>query len=322
MKLRIPFLLALVLPLAITAVASAVIIDSGIGTGNTTAPSPDPGWSNVGICNFLSCVYLGNGWVLTANHVGAGDAYFGGVQYPWVTGTDVRLHNPDNSLADLRMFTIYPPYPPLPSLAIRSTTPGNNAALTLIGNGRNRGSATTWNPCVGGSYDGYQWGPAATMRWGTNRREIAQQFSVFFGTWVFGTEFDENGPGHTTHEAQGATGDSGGAAFALNGTTYELAGILIGIGTLGFGANGQCPEENQPAETALYGNATYAADLSIYHDEIVETMPEPDGGLFAGAVLLAMLSRRITAFGLIRPTAGTRRACRGTGCAASSPPRA
>lgn len=35
--------------LALAASASAVIIDSGDGTGNTTAPVPDdPGWSNVG----------------------------------------------------------------------------------------------------------------------------------------------------------------------------------------------------------------------------------------------------------------------------------
>ena len=52
-------LLALVLPLAIAAAAPAVIIDSGDGTGNTTAPVPDPGWRNVGNCHGLTGVYLG-----------------------------------------------------------------------------------------------------------------------------------------------------------------------------------------------------------------------------------------------------------------------
>jgi len=48
----------------------------------------------------------------------------------------------------------------------------------------------------------------------------------------------------------------------------------------------------QPAETALYENYTFAADLSVYHDEIVATLPEPAGGLWAGAALLAALARR------------------------------
>jgi hypothetical protein len=42
--LRLLFLPALLLPAA----AAAVLIDSGDGTGNTTAPSPDPGWDHVG----------------------------------------------------------------------------------------------------------------------------------------------------------------------------------------------------------------------------------------------------------------------------------
>lgn len=300
MKLRLPFLLALGLPLAIAAAAPAVIIDSGSGTGNTSAPSPDPGWSNVGSCNGLTCVYLGDGWVLTANHVGAGDAYFGNVLYPWVIGSDVRLRNPDNSYADLLLFQIEPPYPPLPDLSIASVTACSDSThpLYLIGNGRNRGDPYPAGP---GPKQGYYWGPGAAKRWGTNLAEISPYFEGAFGTHVFGTGFDKSGSGHTTHEAQGATGDSGGATFAWNGTSYELAGILIGIGTF----------LNQPAETSLYGNETYAADLSIYRDEIVETMPEPVGGLWAGAALVAALS-----------SAGTRRACRGTGCAASSPPRA
>ena len=124
MKLRLPFLLALGLPLAIAAAAPAVIIDSGDGTGNTSAPSPDPGWSHVGSCNGLSCVYLGDGWVLTANHVGAGDAYLRERVCirgcPAATsGSAIRT----TSLADLVMFRLEPPYPPLPDLPIASAAP-------------------------------------------------------------------------------------------------------------------------------------------------------------------------------------------------------
>ncbi len=315
MKLRVPFLLALGLPLAIAAAAPAVIMDAVNGAGNIGAPSSDPGWSYVGSCNGLSCVYLGDGWVLTANHVGPGDAYFENVLYPWVIGSDVRLSNPDNSYADLLMFRIEPPYPPLPDVPIASVTASSDSQhpLYLIGNGRNRGDETSWDPYPGpppSSIGGYDWGAGAAKRWGTNQVEIAPYFESYFATWVFGTDFDELGGS----ESQAAVGDSGGAAFAWNGTSYELAGILIGIGTYVFPTN---PPTDPPtyiyqrAETALYGNATYAADLSVYRDEIVATMPEPVGGLWTGAALLAILA-----------SAGTRRACRGTGCAASSPPRA
>jgi hypothetical protein len=288
MKLRAPFLFALGLSLALAAPAPAVIIDSGNGTGNVTAPSPDPGWGNVGSCNGLSCVYLGDGWVLTANHVGAGNGVFGGITYPWVPGSDLQLHNPNNSLADLRMFEIYPPYPPLPALTISSIAPLAGTSLILIGNGRDRGAATSWDPDPGpppSSIDGYFWALTGSKRWGTNTVQLVPELPVFesdLGTQLFATVFDQSGTNHTTHESQAAVGDSGGAAFAWNGSSYELAGILIAISTF----------QNQPAETALYGNYTLPADLSVYRNEIVATMPEPAGGLWIGLALVAALARR------------------------------
>ena len=52
--------------------AAAVLIDSGDGTGNTTAPADDPGFIHIGKRSQFSAVYVGNGWVLTANHTGVG----------------------------------------------------------------------------------------------------------------------------------------------------------------------------------------------------------------------------------------------------------
>ena len=45
--------------------ASAVIIDSADGTGNTTAPIDDPGFANVGKRGSLTGIYVGYGWILT-----------------------------------------------------------------------------------------------------------------------------------------------------------------------------------------------------------------------------------------------------------------
>jgi hypothetical protein len=201
------------------------------------------------------------------------------------------------------MFLIHFPHPPLPDVSIASATPALGTSLVMIGGGRNRGAATSYDCGPGPPRQGFYWGAGSAKRWGTNYVEDvdADAHEPYFGTQLFGSEFDAPGSGHSTHEAQAALGDSGGAVFASNGPSYHLAGILIGVGFC----------SGQTAQTAIYGNVTLAADLSIYRDEIVETMPEPVGGLAAGAAFLAWLSR-----------AGTRRACRGTACAASSPPRA
>ena len=59
-----------------------VLIDSGDGRGNTSAPADDPGWERLATrapcppnCG-LTYFYLGQGWVITARHVGARDALF------------------------------------------------------------------------------------------------------------------------------------------------------------------------------------------------------------------------------------------------------
>ena len=284
MKLRIPCFLALIVPLAAAAPAPAVIIDSGNGQGNVTAPAPDPGWGNVGIeNNALSAVYLGNGWVLTANHAGANDVWFGGVLYPWVPGASVRLSNPDTTLADLVLFKLADPFPALPALSIRTTSPPEGTSLILIGHGRNRvEDSDTWvNPSPPPPlFSGYAWDLGSARRWGTNYVENvnADFWEPFFdGTQLFGSEFEHTGGGHSTHEAQAAVGDSGGAVFT--GTT--LAGIMIGI----------ISYTGQPAETAVFGNNTLAADLSVYRTEIDYWMPEPTGALWAGAALVAALAR-------------------------------
>ncbi len=247
--------LFLALTLLLSAPAEALILDSGDGQGNTSAPADDPGWAHVGMVSGPTGIYLGNGWVLTANHVFVSNPIFGGIQYPVVPGSTVQLSNPDTSLADLKVFRI-DPSPALPLLKIRSTSPANNANVTMIALGLSRGAATSWM-----GINGYLWGSTGGMRWGTNRVAGAS----FIGTWSFNTTFTKITQGGTTHEAQGADGDSGGAVFIKNGSTWELAGVLLAVGSF----------IGQPAATALYGNGTYAADLSVYRAQLIPlTRPE------------------------------------------------
>jgi hypothetical protein len=181
--------------------------------------------------------------------VSAGNSEFGVTTYPLVPGSVVQLQNPDTSLADLQVYRI-DPSPSLPLLRIRSTTPSTGTNVTMIGKGYSRGAATTWM-----GINGYLWNSWNPMRWGTN--QVAG--TDFIGTWTFHTTFTKISQGGTTHEAQAAAFDSGGAVFIKNGSDWELAGLMVAVGVYG----------GQPDSTSLYGNETHAADLSIYRDQLI-----------------------------------------------------
>lgn len=261
-----PATLAVALSFALAAAsARAVIVASGDGTQNTTAPADDPGFANVGLRGGLTAVYLGNRWVLTANHVGAGTASFAGSSYDAIPESATRFATAPGQLADLVAFKLRDD-PGLPALALASAAPAVGADVVMIGHGRNRGAPTTWSGIAG-----WLWGAGNAMRWGTNRVAGASQDVVLGSTLsrVFWTDLTQSPPPEVTaHEAQAANGDSGGAAFVDAGATWQLAGILFAIS--GF--------EGQPSSTALYGNRTYAVDLSFYRTAILDATSDPACG--------------------------------------------
>ena len=251
-----PLVFLVSLPLS----ADAVLISTGDGTGNTTPPSGDPGFANVGVViNGLSGVYVRNGWVLTAGHVGEQAITFDGVLYQPIPGSAVHFQNPDGSPADLLAFKLAK-RPPLADLLITNNPASLNSLITVIGNGRNRGAATTWM-----GQDGWTWGSGASIRWGTNRIHDIDTFTL--GTHSFWISFDDlRGPIGGQHEADFVTGDSGGAAFTGSGASAELIGILVARATF----------EGQPASTSLYGNAGVIADLFYYRSDILAIIDQPD----------------------------------------------
>lgn len=241
--------------------AQAVVIAGPDGAANTTAPSSqDPGFSNVGVINGLSGVYVRNGWVLSANHVGLGSIDLGGVVYDAVPGSLVRFSNPTGPDADLMAFKLRR-MPPLPDLQIASAPPSSGEDVILIGNGRNRGDplAEPWN-----GYDGWTLAGGRTVRWGTNRI-LATGLDVL-ETEAFSTRFDDL-PGQMGNdpEAQVANGDSGGGAFVWNGGNPELIGILFAQGLY----NGQSSSD------VLFGNISYVSDLDFYRAQIEPLIDQP-----------------------------------------------
>ena len=205
-------------------------------------------------------IYVGHGWVLSAAHVGLGDVVLGGVTYPALSGSRIVLIHSGTTEADLELFRI-DPAPSLPSLPIRASEPAVDDPVIMIGNGRDRGDALSVFPPPSVD-DGYYWDSSRAMRWGTNVVDSIEP-DLDNGSRVthsFATSFSRSG---TVDECQAANGDSGGAVFIKNAGTWELAGVMHSIGVF-------AEQVDDLAETALYGNLTYAADLSKYRTQILD----------------------------------------------------
>ena len=283
---------------------SAVVIASGDGSGNTTAPPDDPGFENIGGMGSGSVVYLGDRWILTAAHLGTGvtAAGFDGTNYNWEPGTETRLSNPAGSglsgVVDLRMARLDSD-PGLPALTIASAAPSAGEDVIMAGRGKTRQASDfhwdvtvlpdpdpdIWTEVMGPPADasGFKSDGAKIARWGEN--EVDEASLVVNTGWgdtqSFSTQFDAPG---MTHEAQGANGDSGGGVFVKRGGSWELIGLMHSISVF----------DGQPGDTAVYGNKTNAADLSFYRDEILAVMavPEPATASLVLAVTSCLSFRR------------------------------
>jgi hypothetical protein len=265
----------LLLAVLLATPAGAVIIDSGDGTGNTAPPPDAPELDHVLPWNAgdLSAVYAGNGWLITARHVGklsdpdgAGLVTYEGIQYSTDESTWTVLENPDASIADLAVVRLQKPWPPLGILPIAQSAPSTFTQILMAGLGRNRGDYFCWDPdsdpATSNDICGWTWGGGHANRWGTNRIDGTTTV-VISGTTTqcLVTDFTESGGfGYTADEAHVSIGDSGGGLFAPDGSGgWALAGILTARSSY----------TGQPYASALYGNQTLASNLAYYRDAIV-----------------------------------------------------
>jgi hypothetical protein len=287
----------LAITILLTSLCYGVIIADPTGASHTSPPPDDPGFYNVGtIVGQGSGIYLGNFggeyWVLTANHVGGG-TFFNhqtSTSHTMVSGSYVQLLNPDSSPTDLGMFRISTD-PGLPTLAISSTTASTGSAYVMTGAGRQQEAGqTTWDASwvEGGAptaYTGYKYQSPASypLAYGTNNLDGTLYVNIG-GLMVHSIYMDYDSPsGSPDYEGVGATGDSGGAIFYKNGGSWELAGVMLAVATF----------VGQPANTAVFGNTTFAADLSFYRSQILATVPEPRSWLmFCIGVVFAVCTLR------------------------------
>lgn len=234
--------------------SASAVVDAN-SAANTNAPTDGSPWPNVGYVTCCSGVYLGAGWVLTAYHVGPGNATFGGTLFPY-DGTSLRLTNSDGSITDMVMFHLRT-LPPLPRLALATTAPAASSQVDMIGCGHIAGSAQTNI----GAYTGFYWSAGQVKSWGNNKVNPGGTTVINAGlgdVTAFSTTFSSSR--QTSDEAQAAAGDSGGGVFQKSGSTWQLVGMMDAVSTLGT---------NQPGNTAVYNNLTYSANIATYRAQIV-----------------------------------------------------
>jgi len=254
--------------------AHAVVISSTSDAPNIISPGPGSGWDNVAHISGSSSVYLGNRWMITANHVSSTPVRFNdGRLFNLSVGSEVRISNPANrggGGADLRMFLLAED-PQLATLQISSASPSAGMQVMMIGAGLNRadqqigwavsgqGPTSQWNqvPVNQANVRGYSLLETSQMRWGMNQVFTSDPVYLQQGnSWVFATRFDVAG---VPFEAQATFGDSGGGVFQSVNNGWQLAGIMAAT----------LPLTGQPSGTVAFGDASYAIDLSIYRDSIL-----------------------------------------------------
>ena len=239
---------------------SFAIVDAN-STTNTSDPGGGVPWANVGSVNGGSGTYLGNGWVLTAAHVGAGPiAFDSGTFQP--DGRVIRLSNPDTSLADMLLYHLVLT-PGLTGSMVSSSTPAIGSLVDLVGYGRIRGSAEQSFSTEYGPKSGFYWSPNGTKSYGRNLIQTGVTTRTILGVGSFrGFILDFTPP-----DAQVATGDSGGAVFYKNSATWELAGMIEALASFVY-----------PLPASVYGDESWIMDLPTYKSQIDALVSSTAGG--------------------------------------------
>jgi hypothetical protein len=266
---RVRFTWLVLLGLSFLTPARALIIFGG-ASGHTSDPGSGLPWYNVGNTGVYLGAFNTGYWVITANHVGAGGITLNGNAYNSVSGSAQQIGATDLLL--YRIDVSSHGAPALDNLTISSYTPAEGQPVMMVADG------------------------SGTMTWGTNQVHQYGFYSLVVGgpqTFGLVTSYSE-----IAGEAQGQSGDSGGALFYQVATdSWWLSGILSAVGTV---------------DTTQY---TFSVALGYYYNDItgivgtpLNAIPEPGtwGALIGAAGLLVTLAqRRQRAYIRSDPTGGS-----------------
>ncbi|MDB6080604.1 MAG: hypothetical protein JWO82_4351, partial [Akkermansiaceae bacterium] len=156
MKTLPPFFVA-ALAAALISPATAVVVTTGVSNTSTPVTPANPFFANVGQVNGASAIYLGNGWVMTADHVAGSlpaSVTFGGTPYATQAGSWQQLLNPTGfgltTYADIVLFRLSSNPSGLSPVTVSAGVATVGDQIMMIGNGRQQATTpTTWNVVTG-----------------------------------------------------------------------------------------------------------------------------------------------------------------------------
>ncbi len=285
------FILAFILFVLPTSSQALIVYDANSNGNayNTSVPSSptinDPTvalWNHVvqirnsdGTPN-ASGVYLGNGFILTANHVDGTRYFIEATEYSVDTsynGTGSRqVTNSNNEGLDLKLVKIQSP-PALDGLQMMSSSQSALGSYSLfIGWGVGKGTPETTDP----SNQGWTWGDASTVdqRWGRNftlgsNHNEASNPNTYLETLFYRNAFSF--PAAYNNDVFSLSlGDSGGGLFQYVNDQWMLAGIGANVSTGGSsyydrnsGLGGDQPD------------ASFFISMPAHSQDVLNAIPEP-----------------------------------------------
>jgi len=273
-------LLGLILP------ARGMLFWNKDNSANQTDPGTGVPWGSVakvvnsGLSALSgSAIYLGNGYLLTANHVTMNSTYafvtFDGVNtFQIDTGFKAGVRTAGKQVApnvDLAVFKLTTLPSGITPATLLSTPDELEAGATMVGWGVGR------NPATALESTSVPWGTSSTSakRWGVNEPKALANIS--YGSYNYealityaggtGASFNPDGLGDS--EASATLYDSGSGLFQFLSGQWQLIGLTTSVdqnNTTTFGND----------QTALpHGDANYFVRISSYESAITALIPEP-----------------------------------------------
>lgn len=264
----------------------AVILYGGDNAANTSDPANGLPFSSAGRFvnsggggEFGSLVYLGNNYVLTANHVGVPThATFNGSTLVAVDNTFVPVQVAPQ--ADLKIVRLAAD-PGVPAVVLDSRPIANALQpSTIVGFGRGR------DPLVPINTNAVTWGGTATIakRWGTNTIEATQVINTggTGGPYSYTAFLTVLGNDQGANEAAVVVYDSGSPLFQSVSSSFVLTAIATAVevgNTSTFGADNLGVNR---------GDVNFFIPVAPYRTAILGLIPEPGTwAAIAGALALA-----------------------------------
>jgi hypothetical protein len=277
--------------------AEALILWNGDNSANRSDPGGGLPWDSVGrvagtdlslVSSTGSAIYLGNGFMLTANHVTLGSSQrvtFDGVNS---FAVDMTFNGGNGSKqvaagVDLKIFKLQSN--PTVSAVSLDSSGGYIQNATLVGYGVGRGAtAIGTSPVAWGALD------TVAKRWGIN--VPLELGTISYDSYTYTALLSAAGsstatpPGVGDNEASLSLIDSGSAMFQNISGTWYLVGVGTTVDQQAGGSTTTFARDSLSGSTK--GDTNYHVSVATYRSNILAIIPEPGTAplAIAGAALL------------------------------------